>query len=215
MTYATGIRTISKGDRLYNIANTLVTLIACVAKAFTVTAGRRSHWDQSKPDWKPGDTMSLECAQFPLKVTMPLVGPIELATQGIQPNTIQFGIAPDSDWMAGHMMGNLQRVMLSAITPAFVELYEDYKPWIVKTITSDAYKYPAPWAFARVVRNAISHGGRLNIDNPAAQTVTWYGYKYGPSENGKLVIGAELAPADLMVLMFEMADTLDGLSCPI
>lgn len=64
--------------------------------------------------------------------------------------------------------------------------------------------WPPVWNFARVIRNAMSHGGKINFANPNAQTVSWKGLGYGPADNGRHVLHSDLWPGDLFDLLIEM-----------
>jgi hypothetical protein len=61
--------------------------------------------------------------------------------------------------------------------------------------------WPAVWQFARIVRNAMSHGNKVNITD--GKTATWKGLTYSPSENGRTVVNADLLPGDLIVMLRE------------
>lgn len=64
--------------------------------------------------------------------------------------------------------------------------------------------WPPVWNFARVVRNAMSHGGVINIQNPNAAPVHWNGLTYAPADNGRRILHTDLWPGDLMDLLIEM-----------
>ena len=106
-------------------------------------------------------------------------------------------------------------VLVHVISPIFTAFYEDYAAWFQSNVEGDKSKWPNPWGFGRLVRNAMSHGGALNIDNPNAPSFDWYGLRYGPTESGKKIIGTDLSFADLLILMIEMSDYLDSRGCPI
>jgi hypothetical protein len=102
-----------------------------------------------------------------------------------------------------------------ALSPYFVEYYETYKQWMFDRCgKSDLW--PEVWRFARVVRNAISHGGKVRIEKQTEPIVQWYGAAYDYGSNGKVAFGpnGDLEFADMVVLMFEMDDALDALKCP-
>lgn len=66
--------------------------------------------------------------------------------------------------------------------------------------------WPGVWQFARVVRNAMSHGNKVSITD--GKTATWKGLTYSPADNGRAVVNADLLPGDLIVMLRELEDAL-------
>jgi hypothetical protein len=62
--------------------------------------------------------------------------------------------------------------------------------------------WPPVWNFARVVRNAMSHGGKVRITDGAE--VRWQRLSYTQADNGKRIINTDIWPADLFMLVREM-----------
>ncbi len=217
MTYLKGIQVFDEKHRLFSRLYTFLIINACIAKAFTVIGGRRSHWDLSRPDWGPDAVAGITSALFPgVDIVVPLVGPIESILADKPASELRINIKTDV-----HPQRPTERILDHPLAlhddilgPTFVEFYENNVDWLKANVSSDYYKWPAPWDFARVVRNAVSHGGVLSIDNPKAQSVSWYGLSYGPAQNKRKIIGTDLSTADTLILMLEMSDTLDRLGCP-
>jgi hypothetical protein len=166
-----------------------------------------------------GDNASFDSVQFPVKVKLPLVGPIQLALQGLRPHTTVIGIDRDPAWQAGDGKPheNLADACIRAAGLVLVEFYESWHPWITDNITSNVYAWPEPWNFARVVRNAIVHNrGKLHWDdpNPTKLPISWYGLTYSHSTNKRLIIGPDLNVADLVILLLEMNEALNRVECP-
>lgn len=69
-----------------------------------------------------------------------------------------------------------------------------------------AGNWPAVLRFAAVVRDAMSHGGTLNMF-PAVQPVSHFGLNYDSTMNGKKIIHNDLTCADIFYLMLEI-DTI-------
>jgi hypothetical protein len=69
----------------------------------------------------------------------------------------------------------------------------------------------------RLIRNAISHGGRLYMTHDPRRAAEWHHLKFVYSDNGKQAIGAGgiLSPADLLFLMIDADDELDKIGCPM
>jgi hypothetical protein len=103
----------------------------------------------------------------------------------------------------------------NAIAPPFVNYYETWNEWLITNVSTDPYQWPTVWNFARIVRNAATHGYNVNWNNDRAPAISWHHLTYSASDNGRPLIGAELRLGDLLVLMFEMDSELDRLGCPI
>ncbi len=86
----------------------------------------------------------------------------------------------------------------------FVNFYERYKPSIENKFTQNRLNWPDEWNFGRVVRNTLSHGGRINFDNPNALPVYWELLTYMPKDNGRQIIHTDLWPGDIIYLMSDM-----------
>ncbi|MFA1674259.1 hypothetical protein ACDY97_16150 [Rhizobium mongolense] len=69
--------------------------------------------------------------------------------------------------------------------------------------------WPAVWDFARVVRNAMSHGGKISIDDDTR--VSWNGLHYCASDNGRAIINRDLWPADLFILLKDLEAALPAI----
>ena len=92
----------------------------------------------------------------------------------------------------------------------FILFYEHYWPAVLKHMESDAVQRPPSWAFARVLRNGIGHGGMITIKRPDAPPVAWRGIEIGPKHNGlKVVEFIDLA--GIIALMIDLNADLSGL----
>jgi Cu/Ag efflux protein CusF len=69
---------------------------------------------------------------------------------------------------------------------------------------SGTSQWPAVWNFARVVRNAMAHGGKISILNKDAKPVTWKGLTYSYADNGRDILRNDLWPGDFFDLIQEM-----------
>ena len=209
MTYPIRELVLRNDHRLFGNIRTLLVINASLAKAFTVTAGLRLSWNV-------GDYANFQSAQFDhLEVRLPLVGPLELAIADTIPNSIAIAVCQSSDpALPVKLRGSQQAIYNSIITSVFVEFFENNVDWLVGNVNSDRSKWPPIWNFARIVRNAMSHGGTINIDSPLAQPASWYSLTYGPAQNKRAIFGVDLVFADIFVLLLEMADELDRLGCP-
>lgn len=122
----------------------------------------------------------------------------------------------DSEHKPGdYQTSALQQIVTNTIAPIYSNYFENQRIWLDSNIGSDPRRWPPIWDFARVVRNAASHGGTLNWLNDKAPPVSWYHLTYSATDRGKLVVGGDLVLGDLLILMLEMDSELDQLGCPI
>lgn len=98
---------------------------------------------------------------------------------------------------------NLQILHIQA---SFIRYFENHRHEIEKISGSDPYKWPDPWNFARVIRNASAHGGEINFNNPKANAVSWAtaGLTYSPKDNGQKIFFTDFSVVEMIVLMEEM-----------
>ncbi len=109
----------------------------------------------------------------------------------------------------------LTLVLRQATAAVFLAYFERYNEWLDENLGTDAHvNWPMTLNFARVVRNAASHG-KINIRNPRAPPVTWRGLAYAQADNGKQDFGEDLYTGDIIQLMLQTGDELDALGVPI
>jgi hypothetical protein len=203
------IRTIVKLERdkhrLFLPFHTLIVLNACLAKAMLPP----ERWDKGDFFWYES------CVFEDTELRLPLVGPIEYTLANRMPQGISITIGARSE-PRGPRPGaaNVARVVYNLIAPTFTEFYENNIEWVKRGAGNDASAWIEPWSFARIIRNCFAHGGRINITNPNAMSVFWQGLSYGPLQNGRRVLGLDLSPADILLLMIEMGEALHRIGCP-
>jgi len=217
MSYPIRTIQIQRGQhRLYEIINTFAISQAALSIALYARLGLL---DQLKPPGTFKATMA--CSQFNQGVSTPIIGPLDYALEGRTASAIVVAVETPSEpeWISvqssttpGRQLNDIVRKQL---TPHFVEFYEDYVVWLEQNVNPDFTKWPAIWQFGRRVRDAISHGGKITINNPQFVPVTWYNLTYGPSQNGRLIFQDDLSTGDVFVLLLEMSECLDGLNCPL
>lgn len=84
----------------------------------------------------------------------------------------------------------------------FTGFYEREVEHIFKRYGNDRWSWPEAWNFGRVIRNAVSHDGQVNLESSKG-SVSWRGLTYGPEDYGR-VVWQDLWPGDLVVLMLDM-----------
>ncbi len=208
MTYLSGKLPVRKDQhRLLSPLNNLLILTTSITTAV--------HWIKNRTvNFEPGDYLSVASNQFDIEIQLPVYGPLEAAQENSIPDVIHLTFAP-KDPPEGDRTPGFADPIMYAITPVFVNFYENSKPWLDANISTDPQQWPAIWNFGRVIRNATAHKGKLNFTNPSAPPVSWYHLTYGPPDNGREIIGVELSFADILILMVEMSDELDRLGCPV
>lgn len=110
--------------------------------------------------------------------------------------------------------GNFSRVMQflnDGAAAQFVMYYENHFPWVKAKASGTIGNLEPTWGFGRVVRNAIGHAGKIAIRDKNFAPVEWGGLKYGPSEDGRVLIGNDLHAPDLILLMLDMDRALDAM----
>jgi len=102
-------------------------------------------------------------------------------------------------------LGALDHFIFGLSQMMIVTYFENHKG-VLKAKYGPIVSWPAVWQFARIVRNAMSHGNQVNITD--GKIGTWKGLTYSPSENGRDVVNADLFPGDLIVMLRELEDAL-------
>ncbi len=200
---------LDKGQhRLFEPLLTFVTLYECVgvALAYVATGG-------AKLD--PGGAGLAASSQFDLQVKHPHGALIRHALYGPPVVSFPINIEPKGLPNLPHETSAFQEIVTSVIAPVFVNYYESRAEWLVANVSTDVYQWPAVWNFARVVRNAATHGYNVNWRNTKAPAVKWHHLSYSAADDGRRLIGGDLILGDLLILMFEMDSELDRLGCPI
>jgi hypothetical protein len=168
-----------------------------------------------------GSPLNITCTQFPnIVVWIPDKTILPVIHQRGRPTAIAYliDLAPQQQHPPGGSQAKVDFASLiqHLIDPFYVSFYESHYQWIRRNCGGDAYAWPSILNFARVMRNSVvHHGGRVQFDNPNAGPVQWYHLAYSPAENGRQAVGGDLGLADILILMFEIADELDRLGCPL
>lgn len=97
----------------------------------------------------------------------------------------------------------------------FVNFYENYTDFFEHEWKNNMAAWPNVIAFAKVIRNAISHSGSLRFRTSNSPSVTWRGLTYAPADQGRKVFEGDMSAADIIFLMLEMGDALDAAGAPV
>lgn len=209
MTPDSGTRIYRPADRMFIPARDFATLIASMGIGF-------QYYYEGRIVANPGDYAAVESSKFPADLHVPISGPIQAAVHqkpiGEIHLTIVPGTAPLSLPTVENGYSSLSRLAISAI---FIYFFENHLPWIKNNFNGPSGEHwPSVLDFARVVRNACSHGGKLAFAKPTSRAVSWRGITYKPTDADKLVIVGDLSMADIIFLMMDVSDVLDRGGCP-
>ena len=104
--------------------------------------------------------------------------------------------------------GGIQKLTSIATQGAFIRYFENQRNAIESRFGTDPYSWPTAWNFARVIRNAFAHGGKIKFDNPNARSVTWQTITYSPTDNERMIMYQDISQVDIIYLMEEMDSSI-------
>jgi hypothetical protein len=155
-----------------------------------------------------------------LSLALPFGGVLEPTFQGKPATSHTVTIEPERKAAAmpssAPFSQGFNHILWLPILPIFVDFYERHRRW-VKHNYGEQRLWPNTYYFARLVRNAISHGGCLQFDHDPKRTAEWQHLKYRHADQGVQIIGAggAFSVADLFCLMLDTSEELDRLKCPV
>lgn len=191
---------LTDADPIFRPVSTfLVSLLAFAALAETYSNGGSSPWAED-------DHVVLDASAAGFRLSV-LGRPISSAiVRNHWPTSVAFDLsAQPTPYDGSSQLGEFGPFIFSAMQGMFTAFYEDHVA-LVKAACGPSTAWPAAWSFGRVVRNALSHGGDLDIRGPIS--VTWRTLRYTQADHGKRAILADLWPGDLILLLKDMQDAL-------
>lgn len=119
---------------------------------------------------------------------------------------------PESD---AHLNLGAMGALLATFAQALATNYFERHRSIIASRFGPVKNWPPVWNFARVVRNAMAHGGKVSILNANDPPGRWKGAHYTINDNGRDILALDLWPGDLFDLIIEMDSYLhaDGVFC--
>lgn len=115
----------------------------------------------------------------------------------------QYEVAPDlTDDPVN--LGALEHFIFGLCQMMLISYFEIHRP-TVEARYGSINNWPAVWQFARMVRNAMSHGNKINITD--GKSATWKGLTYSSADQGRPVINFDLLPGDLFLMLRELEDS--------
>lgn len=192
--------------RLHAHMVTLSTMIGAIILAINCRTGFH--------EYKSDDSADIASLQFPsLAVRYPYVSPIDHLYQGVVVNSTEVRVIPSERPPSAEFIGTTGQTLSHIGGLVFANFFEENLDWLVSHFGSKS-QFSEIWTFARIVRNAISHDGTINITSDNAPSGTWHHLTYGYANRGTKIIGPGLYVSDLTILMIELAEDLDRLGAP-
>jgi hypothetical protein len=157
--------------------------------------------------YEPGDYGTIEGKHLDIKMRYPIVGPLAAAAAGKLPDEIHIGIVDGKAKEADlpHGTWGIKTFMDYVFQPFIVNYYERHLGEI-RSKAGTAKAWPPAWQMARVVRNAISHGGKVHFASMSHPPVMWRGLSLGPAHQGQQLLGEIINGADLFQLVTDMEE---------
>jgi hypothetical protein len=203
-----GIRAVKRDDRLFQPLFNLMLFMDALIHTLEAKRGTPRGVDANIPS-----TLQSDVAEMQIELPARAVMDAALASKKVGEFDVNV-IAANMVAGSFHSTAIMPEFIDNIASPQFLLFYETCDSWLHANGFGDYKLRPMTLEFGRTVRNAIAHGGSLEIRNPRAQPVRWHSLSYGPSENGRKVIGTDLYFPDLVALMLEMDEAMIGLGAP-
>lgn len=160
--------------------------------------------------YRPTDTMRLDCKHSPANWVWHPFNAMNAMAKGLRPPQLFFHRHPgDAVPVAAELpLGNLDYMVRAYGRSMIGNYYEAHKALIELAFGQEWRMWPPAWQFGRVVRNAMSHNGRIRIDSASAPSVSWKSLTYGRPDNGRAILHTDLWPGDLFDLLIEMDEQI-------
>lgn len=101
-------------------------------------------------------------------------------------------------------IGSLKGIVATSLSAAFVRYFESRHDEIKLRYGDQPYSWPPELNFARVIRNAFAHGGKISFLNPNAGAVSWMGLSYSPADNGREIVFRDIGLVEPILLLEEI-----------
>ena len=160
--------------------------------------------------YRPGDFVALGCKQSAEQWIWEPSATVALLTKNISPPLAFLERRPCEQPPAHETLklGALDALLYNFGQALATNFYERNLPQLKARFGAGSQSWPAVWDFGRVVRNAMSHGGKITFTNSNAPAVTWRNMSYSPADNGRQILHTDLWPGDLFNLILDMDATM-------
>lgn len=160
--------------------------------------------------YPPEDTVLVDCKQSGERWVWRPEPTISVLMKNISPTAIALEKVgtPQPPPSAEMNLGALDGLLHNFGQALATNYFERQRPQIEARYGKTLSGWPPVWNFARVVRNAMSHGGQINFTSTSAAPVAWKQLTYTPASNGRSILHSDLWPGDLFNLIIEMDASL-------
>ena len=107
-----------------------------------------------------------------------------------------------------HEINVAEKISSNIFQGAFIQFYDSIEEEIENKHGKARDKWPMTVNFGRVIRNAFAHGNRIYFKNPVKNKLSWKSLAFDHTNNGEKVLYNHVAPADIIILMEDMNDSL-------
>lgn len=198
---------VTANQRHFECIYSILSTFGMVLRAAASTAGNAPPavgdpaWMRIGVSQHDGDLVADVVRYFDAMITLQAIEKIELELR-------RFEAAPYPHQINAGML------VLHSI-PAFFSLFtERAVEWGKTNVGTDYHGWPPVLNFSRVVRNAIVHGGTINISSPSAPKVSWRGLAYSFADEGRKAIWTDIGAGDFILLLMDLEAELDHLGAP-
>lgn len=148
-------------------------------------------------------------------VGLPLEGYVEAAIDGRTPDETIIRVDAKLPEPTGVNAAGMESISTRIVASVFAVFTERGIDWLRQNRGSDVSAWPQASNFCRIVRNAIVHGGKINIDSPKAVGASWRHLRYDHRHKDRHILHTgDLSIGDLIILMLEMESELNDLEAP-
>ena len=158
--------------------------------------------------------MTLAARAAAADVNLPLGPYVQAAIDGNAPDEIIVRIDTKEPAPRGVNASGMENISTRIVAAEFALFVETAFEWL-RHKKKPIEDWPQASNFARIVRNAIVHGGRINIDNPNSIGGSWRNLHYDYRSKGRAILNTgDLSIGDLIILMLEVEEDLNTLGAP-
>lgn len=157
-------------------------------------------------EFRAGDYLTVESRRAHWQVRLPIYGTVAAALSALRADKIELVIeATDKPKPFKATTGGLKQAVDSIFQANFLHFYIKGEAVLVE---GTDWSWGPSWRFAWAIRNALAHNGCIHFSNARKPAVEWDGLKFDHSNNGHPVLERDIGPADLVLLMIDMAKEL-------
>jgi len=184
-------------------------LVASYLMAFQgfVSAVEIYNGDQPPVPWPADDTAVIDAAAAGQTLTFKPRALVEAMVKNRWPDEVSFEVEAMPPVLAGSAinLGVLENFMFGLGQSLITNFFEEQRDRL-ESHYGRVPNWPNVWNFARVVRNAMSHGGCITIRDQSR--VAWKGLSYSSADNGRKIVNVDIWPGDLFILVKELERAL-------